>query len=248
VRWGDELTVKIPHHDEESVAACLGHARVSTAVRLLGVRAPEIVAVEDLRPLVAVPVIVSRFLPGHRLSPGDPAPGVWAAVGAQLAHLHAATPAEAPPGLRTFTQSRDVDPGVMTEQLLSSGRVSMDVAGRLARLDEQLVVRVLPDDRPVLCHGDVHAENVIALDGRYVGLVDFAGAGWLDAAWDFVGVPPAAVASLVAGYGDAGGRHDSLVERMVWCRLQTALLRLAGSRRPEDDARRAAAEAELLLA
>lgn len=248
VRWGEELTVKIPHHDEESVRACLVHARVSTAVRLLGVRAPEIVTVEDLRPLIAVPVIVSRFLPGNRLSPGDPTAGVWAAVGRQLARLHAATAAEAPPGLRTFTQTRDVDPGVMTERLLSSGRLSGDVAERLARLREQLVVSVLPDDRPVLCHGDVHAENVIALDGRYVGLVDFAGAGWLDAAWDFVGVPRAAVASLVAGYGDAGGRQDSLLERIVWCRLQTALLRLAGSRRPEDNARRAAAEAEFLLA
>lgn len=88
--------------------ACLTHARVSAAVRKLGVNAPEIIAVEDLGDALPVPVIISRFIHGACLSPGDASIGVWQAVGAQLARLHAATVDQIPPGLRTV---RSAPPG-----------------------------------------------------------------------------------------------------------------------------------------
>nr|WP_294692565.1 aminoglycoside phosphotransferase family protein [uncultured Friedmanniella sp.] len=248
VRWGDELTVKIPHGDEEAVRACLVHAEVSSAARLLGVHAPEVIAVVDLSPMATVPLIVSRYVRGRRLSPGDPTPSVWAAVGSQLSALHTATAAVVPPGLRTFTQTDGVDPGVMAERLRSAGRLSRGTVAQLMRLRDQLVGYAVPDEHQVLCHGDVHAENVIASAGRYVGLIDFAGAGWLDAAWDFVGVPLAAVAPMLDGYGAVDQRRDSMLSRVTWCRLQTAVHRLATSASPEADAARAVTQADLLLA
>jgi hypothetical protein len=78
-------------------------------------------------------------------------------------------------------------------------------------------------------------------------VVDFAGAGWLDAAWDFVGVPVAAVPSMLEGYRAVDERQDSLLERITWCRLQTAVHRLALTADPNAAASRAIMEAELLL-
>ena len=247
LRWGEELTVKIPHPDPEAVSACLTHARVSTAARGLGVAAPEVVTVEDLRPLIEEPLIVSRFLIGDRLASGDTAEAVWTAVGHHLARLHAATAAQMPAGLRVFAQHAEVDLAAMSGRLRAADRLTADHVRRLQGLREALVGFVLPDDRPVLCHGDIHAGNVIAAAGRFVGLVDFAGAGWLDAAWDFVGVPVAAVPLMLDGYRRDGARDGSLLERIIWCRLQQALDRAADSADPDQEASRAIAEADQLL-
>nr|WP_280949257.1 aminoglycoside phosphotransferase family protein [Friedmanniella luteola] len=246
MRWGGSLAVKVPHRDQQAIRACLVHAQVSSAARLLGVSAPEIVAVVDLDPIIGVPVIVSRFLPGHRLSPGRGTPQVWAAVGAEIRVLHRASAAQMPPGLRSFTQTGDVDPRVLAERLRAAGRLSAGTAARLVRLADQLVDDVLPDLHPVLCHGDLHAGNVLAAAGRLVGIVDFAGAGWLDAAWDFVGVPLTAVPPMLDGYNAGAGEPDRLLERVAWCRLQTAVHRLVDAEDPETGASRALAEAEAL--
>ncbi len=246
-RWGDVYAVKVPHLDQNSVQSCLTHARVSDAARRLGVNAPVIVAVEDLRPLVPVPVIVSTFFPGLALSAGDSKAAIWKVVGGQLALLHRASAQDAPTGLRTFTQRDDVDPAALTDRLVTAGRLGDEMADRVKELRDRLVPQVLPDDHPVLCHGDVHAENVIASSGRYVGLVDFAGAGWLDAAWDFAALPLAAVPAAVGGYSTAGGERESLVERIAWCRLQSALHRLSAAEHPAEDVRRAIDGARWLL-
>ncbi|GAA1429832.1 hypothetical protein GCM10009616_12830 [Microlunatus lacustris] len=106
---------------------------------------------------------------------------------------------------------------------------------------------MLPVEHPVLCHGDVHAGNVIALQGAFSGLVDFAGTGWLDAGWDFAAVPAGAVGPLLDGYGDAGGETGGLGPRIVWCRFQLAVHRLPGHRTPEPAALDAVRRAEALL-
>lgn len=136
----------------------------------------------------------------------------------------------------------------MVERLHDAGRISSDVSTTLRNLRNRLVTHVLPDNHLVFCHGDVHAENVIASSGEYIGLVDFAGAGWLDAAWDFAGTPAAAIPPAVLGYQEAGGLVTSLLKRIVWCRLQLAVHRLFTSDHPEDDATRAARRAHRLLA
>jgi hypothetical protein len=238
---GDALCVKVPHLGEEALAACLTHARVAPVARRLGVSAPELVAIVDL-PGVPVPLLVSRFLHGEPVR--GAAPAVWRAVGADVARLHTADRDPAPPGLRSFTQSRELDPVRLAKQ---SRGLSATTIRAIVELRDRLVEHVLPDDRPVLCHGDLHADNVIAHHGSYVGLIDFAGAGWLDAAWDFAGIPLDAVAPCMEGYAVEGGRTTGLLPRVVWCRLQLAAHRLATSPDPEAEAVAAFRDAQWLF-
>jgi hygromycin-B 7''-O-kinase len=203
--------------------------------------------VVDLHPLFEQPLVVSRFLPGHQLAPSDVIPQVWAAVGNQLRRLHEATLEQTPIGLRVFVQTAEIDLDVLTGRLRAAGRVSTERARQLYDLREALVRHVVGHDRLVLCHGDMHAGNVIAHDGQLEGLVDFAGAGWLDAAWDFVGVPVAAVPLMLEGYRWNAPPDDTLLERVTWCPLQVALHRALGSARPVHDITRALADAAHLL-
>jgi hygromycin-B 7''-O-kinase len=246
VRWGADLTVKVPHDDPAAVEACLRHVRVSDAARHLGIVCPEVLLTADLGSDVPVPVIVSRFLPGAALEPGNTRPGVWRAVGAQLALLHAAPPSAVPRGLRRFTQTSGTDPAAMLGRLVATGTATSEGAARLLALRNRLRPFVLPDADQVFCHGDLHAGNVIADDDRFAGLVDFAGAGWLDAAWDFAAIPLGAVPSAIGGYAAAGGVATALLERIAWCRLQLALGRgLEDARRLDFDSIVGAAESLL---
>jgi aminoglycoside phosphotransferase len=225
IRWGNDFTVKIAHDNDEARDACAVHVRASVAAAGLGVMCPAILLTADLRPLVLGPVVVSRFLDGASLSPGDDDAGVWHEVGAQLAILHAADPDAVPGGLRRFVQTSETDPAVMTRRLSDRGKITAEQSVPLLALVEALRPDVLPDVTQVFCHGDIHAANVIARGGQLVGLVDFAGAGWLDSAWDFAAMPLGAVRSAVAGYRSMGGRHIGLIQRIAWCRLQLALER-----------------------
>ncbi|MEE6272353.1 aminoglycoside phosphotransferase family protein [Georgenia wangjunii] len=247
VRLGDDLLVKVPHRDDAAVDACLTHARVCPVLRRKGVLVPEILAVLTAGDLAPVPLVVSRFVPGSALTPSDVRPGIWADVGQQVALVHRTAPGEVPPGLRSFTQHPEVDPAVVAERLADEGIVRPQTATTVRGVRDRLVPAVLPDDSPVLCHGDLHAGNVIAQDGGLTGLIDLAGAGWLDAAWDFAAIPAPAVRPALAGYAASGGRAGHLLERVAWCRFQLAVHRLATSRRPDDAASRAVGEVERLL-
>ena len=247
VCFGTDFAVKIPHDDEQAVEACLLHAAVCQAVRRLGVSAPEILEVEQLAGW-PVPVIVSSLLPGDALAPGAGSASVWAAVGTELVTLHQAPATAVPPRLRTFRQHDAVDPGPLLDRLCVEGRLSAGTAGRLWHIRDQLAPAALPDVRQVFCHGDLHAGNVIARQGRFRGLIDFAGAGWLDTAWDFAAVPAIALDHLLTGYARADGVLEGLPARIVWCRLQLAVHRLPASVDVEGDAVSAGVQAAALLA
>jgi aminoglycoside phosphotransferase len=243
-----ELCVKVPHDDPEAVASCLTHARVAPIASGLAVTAPEVLAVEHLDGL-PVPVVVSRFLPGGTLprdADGAGPDAVWRAVGADLARLHAAPRDEVPFDLRTFEQHDEVDPLRLAETALAGGHLDAATVRAVAEVRARLVDDVLPDDRPVLCHGDVHTENVVVATDRYGGLIDFAGAGWLDAAWDFATVPLPAVQPCLDGYAEAGGA-TGLLPRIAWCRLQLALHRAPTSIDPCIVVQRALGAVEQLL-
>ena len=244
IRWGEDRTVKIPHRDEESIRACLRHAEVSRAAAALGVRCAPVELVTELEPWLAVPVMVSRLLPGRALAPGTADDGVWRAVGGQLALLHSATEDQVPRGLRRFQQTSDTDPAVSAGRLVERGVLARGAAREVATLADDLRPAALAG-RQVFCHGDIHAENVVAGDEGFVGLLDFAGAGWLDAAWDFAAMPLAAVVPAVAAYRDAGGTDDGLPERIAWCRLQLGLARVESG--TEHGVTRVLAEAAALL-
>lgn len=231
VAWGG-FAVKVPLDDPEAVEACLRHAEVAAAVRELGVAAPEILLVaHDLHP--RVPIIVSPLLAGCSLVAGDANASVWQQAGEQLALLHAASAEQVPAGLRRYEQPADDDPRAVAEELLMRDLLEPDVAARVMEARDRLHARIPDGFRPVLCHGDMHAANIVADGDRLTGIVDWAGAGWLDCAWDFAAIPAAAVRDAVFGYRSGGGEAETLLARVAWCRLQVALDR---ARRGEQSA------------
>jgi hypothetical protein len=165
----DDLCVKVPHDSPGAVSSCLTHAAVAPAARRLGVRGPEVPAVHHLAD-VPVPLVVSRFPPGEPLPRAEHQTAVWREVGRDLARLHGTTREQVDVELRTFTQHDEVDPRRLVEAVRDAGRLDDALAGTVFRLRDGLVDHVLPDERPVLCHGDVHTENVLVDRGRYTGL------------------------------------------------------------------------------
>jgi Ser/Thr protein kinase RdoA (MazF antagonist) len=246
LRLGDALCIKVPHHDDAAVAACLRHAKVAPVARRWGVKAPELIGVEELE-AVPVPVVVSRFLPGHSLPRDTSQVPAWRSVGADLARLHSGTPVDVDVPLRSFTQHDGVDPGRLAEQASDAGLISSTTARAVQALRDRLVDDVVPDDRHVLCHGDLHTENVLVNSGDYSGLLDFAGAGWMDSAWDFAAIPLNAVTSCLEGYATRAEVTEQLLHRIAWCRLQLAMHRLPTTADPQDEAAHALRQATLLI-
>ncbi|HEV2065401.1 MAG TPA: aminoglycoside phosphotransferase family protein [Thermomicrobiales bacterium] len=92
---------------------------------------------------------------------------------------------------------------------------------------DAIAPRALADVPVVLCHGDVNAANVLVDydTGRFRALIDWAGAGWLDPAWDFAGVSLDIVPAMLAGHRSVAPLvEDGTAEaRILWCQIQTRL-------------------------
>lgn len=97
----------------------------------------------------------------------------------------------------------------------------------LDALIDAIAPPALADLPVVLCHGDVNAANVLVSvgTGRFRALIDWAGAGWLDPAWDFAGVPPDVVPAMLAGHRSVAPLIDDATAeaRILWCQIQTRL-------------------------
>jgi aminoglycoside phosphotransferase (APT) family kinase protein len=229
---GDVL-VKVACDLPGAAAAVMTDARMTTFVRRLGVRAPELVVFDDDRDIVPVPFAAFRRVresaPIQVLTgPRRRVTAAWEAVGRDLARVHgvaAGTPV--PITLRTFRQSAEVDPRPWVDELRQRETLGPEDAGWLRLLLERLAPAALANVPLRLCHGDVNASNVLvaAPAGTFRALIDWAGAGWLDPAWDFAGVPLDVVPHLLAGHRSVaplpGDR--SAEARILWCQAQTRL-------------------------
>lgn len=218
-------------HASRSIAI---DAAMNPVARDLGIMVPEMLAFDDSCDIMPVPYAVIRRVPDAiplaDLSPEHPGGrSAWEAVGRDLARLHEVphgTPM--PVALREFRQSPDVDPRPWVHDLETQGSLDPDDAGWLRRLLDALAPAALADVPLRLCHGDTNGENILvdAVSGEYLALIDWAGAGWLDPAWSFVGVPLANVPWMLEGHRSVASLpHDETAEaRLLWCQLQTRLL------------------------
>jgi thiamine kinase-like enzyme len=78
-----------------------------------------------------------------------------------------------------------------------------------------------------MCHGDVNAGNVLVdpTIGQFLAFIGWAGAGWLDPAWDFAGVSLNAVPPLLVGHRfiePLPGDHYAEA-RICWVQVQIRL-------------------------
>lgn len=228
-------------------------AAMNPVVRKLGVRSPALIAVDDSREIVPVPyAIYDRVQDAVPLADLFGSPRLvretWEQAGKNLARVHAVpygTPMPLP--LREFRQSPEVDPRPCVRELRDRGRLDIGDASCLLRLLEDLAGAALADIPVCLCHGDVNASNILLAPQPVpaMSLIDWAGAGWLDPAWDFVGVPLTVVPYMLAGHRDVAPLPDdgTAEARILWCQLQTRLLN--ARTQPDDNLARANLDADV---
>lgn len=227
--------VKVPHADADAERSLRIDVSVGPIMRAAGVRTPRVIAFEDSLRLLARPYAVLERVAGVPLASAGRAPddtaGAWRELGRDLALVHQhATPHPALDQLRTFDQSPEVDPRPWVDELARADCLSPTQANRLTFVLDRLAPAALVPVRKRLCHGDVNAANVIVTDKtvRYRAVIDWAGAGWLDPAWDLASIPLPAVLHVLEGHRQvASFEMDETAEaRALWCHVLFALHRL----------------------
>lgn len=232
-----DVVVKIPFDLPSELQSVTIDAGIVPFARSLGVAAPALVAFDDSRDILPVPFAVFRRVPNSttldtRHAADAPNRQAWEEVGRQLARVHAVRdPDQVPLPLRTFRQSSEFDPRPWVAELCRAGVLDQTDAQWLDALLDALLnaiaPRALADVPVVLCHGDVNAANVLVDHdtGRFRALIDWAGAGWLDPAWDFAGVSLDIVPAMLAGHRSVAPLvEDGTAEaRILWCQIQTRL-------------------------
>lgn len=227
-----DVVIKIPFDRPDAIEAVTVDAAVTPYVRALDVHASELIAFDDALDIVPVPFAIFRKVEGavaldSSARSGD-ARATWHEVGRQLARVHAVTDTSAVPvELRSLRQTPEVDPRPWVGELRESGRLSPGDARWLLSLLDRIAPDALAEEPFALCHGDVNTANVLvdARTGRFRALIDWAGAGWLDPAWDFAGVALDVVPWLLTGHREVAPLPGDVTAeaRICWCQAQTRL-------------------------
>lgn len=228
----DRVVIKVPRLEQTAIASLRTDVAVSRIMLAYGVRAARLIAFDETLDLLPVPFAIFARVPGRTLEDAGRGASIvapaWEEAGRQLALVHDVEPGN--PGLdslRRFEQTSEVDPRPWVEQLARKGALASSTATSCRALTAHLAGPAREAGLCRLCHGDLNAANVMVApdDPGMVTLVDWAGAGWLDPVWDFVGVPLSAVPPLLRGHrAHAPLPDDHTAEaRLLWCRLQVAL-------------------------
>jgi hygromycin-B 7''-O-kinase len=206
---GDALVLRIPR--DASFAADL--AREALVVPLaLAAGVPTSTIVES-----TPEYLVQTRLPGVDAASGPVAPGFYEQVGAGLAALHTVTDV---PGLAAPAAG---DPLALVASCAAGGLIDRGAADWLAACFDALRRPPLP---PVLLHGDVAAQNLMATaGGRFAGFVDWGDAHLADPATEFAKLPLPVVGQVLAGYLGTADAGD-WPARILWHHLHWALGRL----------------------
>jgi aminoglycoside phosphotransferase (APT) family kinase protein len=227
--WG-EAVIKVPFDRPDAIGALTIDAAMAEFARNLGIPAPTLLALDESREILPVPYAICRRVPDAvPLQPWSKGalPEAWRATGQHLAVLHQVSDkARVPMTLREFRQTPDVDPRRWADELASAGVLTPADLQWLTRLLDRLAPVGLGEP-VVLCHGDLNAANILVHreTGAFLALIDWAGAGWLDPAWDFAAVPLDVVPELLAGHRAVApvADDDTAEARICWCQVQTRL-------------------------
>lgn len=212
-----DAVLRIATATEDGLSDARTEAAAVPAAIAAGVRTPALLAFDETGRDVPVPFTVYARVEGEV---GAESAAVWREVGRELARVHAI--GWVPDGAGWLDDHAEPD----ARGLL--GHAAALDPGLPERLDRWLDGAPTGAGAPRFLHGDAHARNVLARDGRLAALIDWGDAGWGDPALDFEPMPLRFLRSALEGYREAGGTDDGTLEgRAVRAALAVALLRIA---------------------
>lgn len=229
-RLGDAFVLKVPRQHAPTIAGASLEAHAATIARTAGVRTPPVILFDDTGTLLPVPFTVYDSIDGVPLQLLNVAPAatasVWRALGRDLARLHSGVQRTATTN-RISTNDERYDARPWLDDCLATGTLLCEEAAWLRSWLDRLSALVDVGDAQWFCHGDVNAGNVLvsAAGDTYYALLDWGGAMWFDAAYDFAVVSLAAVPWLLEGYrAQAPVPGEATLEaRIVWYHLTLAI-------------------------
>ena len=176
-----------------------------------------------------MPYAVYERVRGEPLSALERAPEDGPRCGASWATIspcHTGVRADGPAGqLRAAGENPDPRPWIA--DFAREGYMTPDEARRLLAWLDRLAPQAQAPVPPRFGHGDVNAANILVDPAAltYLALIDWGGAGWGDAAWDFCPLALRAVPFVLAGYrAVAPLDNDPAAEaRIAWHHVQLAL-------------------------
>jgi aminoglycoside phosphotransferase (APT) family kinase protein len=238
-RLGDRFVLRVPRKHPGFIATAFREIAAVPVARRLGVKTPELVALDDTRDILDVPYTIYERVEGETLGllgrePSD-TPDAYRALGRDLAKLHAGV-TEADVERR---QECDLNPGhwPSPERLAMEGYFTVVEARWFAAWFDRLASLAAVPIRPRFLHGDVQATNVLVRPGslEYTAILDWGNAGWGDPALDWVGLPTRAVPLVLEGYRDVLPTDDDLTieARILFYHLWFALETLARPPQPD---------------
>lgn len=179
--WREPLILRLlgPQHEP---ARALREAAVQNAVAGLGYPAPRVLmASADPAPLGGAFLIMAR-LPGRTLLAER-----WTSVGSVLVKTQRALHAlDAEPLLAAMDgvggRGAVTFDGLLTQLGARIARGSLD--GLRAAMDWLMIRRPPAAARPVICHGDLHPQNILVRGGAVTGVLDWPNAVVADPAYD----------------------------------------------------------------
>jgi hygromycin-B 7''-O-kinase len=219
---GDDLFLRIPRSPafEKDL---LKESTVIPAAIAAGVRTPAIVDFDTTRALIDLPYMVLERVHGTDLVDcSAPPQGFWQEVGAQVALLHRA---ERPVGAPA--DDGGGDPRPMVDRLAVQGYLDGGTASWVLAVFDHLAT-LIPEQRPVLLHGDLAQQNLMTHSGRLRAIIDWGDAAWGPRGMEFAKLRLEQVVAVLRGYPHSEGLEASI----LWYHLSWGISGLAKGPQP----------------
>jgi aminoglycoside phosphotransferase (APT) family kinase protein len=234
---GPDLVLRVPRDHPEHFAALRREGIAIPAVRNAGVKAPELVEIDESCERIPAPFAVYRRVNGQTLEslalPPAAVASIWRELGRELYRTHSIEPADSnaalpPPGALA-------DPREMVEAYASDGWFTKVEARWLLAWLARLAPFALAPARRRFVHGDTQGSNImVSLSAsRFVALMDWGSAAWGAQVDDLAVMPCGAVPFILEGYREHPIEEDTHLEaRIVWRHLQLGLVSLPRGPQP----------------
>lgn len=228
---GEQLFLRIPREPafEDDLRK---EVAVIPVARAAGVRTPAIVDFDESRALIDSPYVVMERVVGADLAVAKTPVGIWAELGRELGLLHE-IPAQPIEGVEQDDGGGDPRPTV--DELARAGYLDSGTANWLTGWFDRLAGRIDPDQAPVLLHGDVAPQNLLADQQVLQAVIDWGDAAWGPPGMEFAKLRLEHVAATLPSYRKhSSAKHPdgALEAAALWFHLSWGLSGITKPPRP----------------